>query len=96
MKTIKKEIKNLAEDQLYLKDQRKSIKIVGERKMEPWEAAMRHKVNREKLRVMYAAYGLMRGKTFNQIENFYPEENHPLNHFKREIDKIIASYSESL
>jgi len=93
MRTLKNEIKNLSDDQLYLKDQRKSKKIVGNRKLQPWEAEMLHKSNREKLRIMFAAYGLMRGKSFSQTESFYPEENHPLNQFKSQIDKIILSFT---
>ena len=40
---------------------------------------------------MYAAYGLMRGKSFSQTENKYPEEEHPLNNYKRDIDKILSN-----
>ena len=36
----------------------------------------------------------MRGKKFSQIENHYPEENHPLNQFKNQIDKLILKYNE--
>jgi len=93
MRTLKNEIKQLSEDQLYLKDQRKSKNINGTRKLQPWEAEMLHKSNREKLRIMFAAYGLMRGKSFSQTESFYPEENHPLNQFKSQIDKIILSFT---
>lgn len=96
MRTLKNEIKKLSEDQLYLKDQRKSDKIVGERKLQPWEAAMQHTVNRHKLRIMFAAYGLMRGKSFSQTENFYPEENHPLNEFKSQIDNLILQHTGAL
>jgi hypothetical protein len=90
MKTLKRKIKELSETQRYLKDQRKTDKIVGERKMQPWEATMQHWSNRETLRIMYAAYGVARGKSFSQIENHYPEEGHPLNYYKTQIDKIIA------
>ena len=96
MRTLKNEIKQLSEDQLYLKDQRKSERICGERKLQPWEAAMQHTVNRQKLRIMFAAYGLMRGKSFSQTESFYPEENHPLNQFKSQIDKLILQHTGAL
>jgi len=96
MRTLKNEIKKLSEDQLYLKDQRKSDKNVGERKLQPWEAAMQHNVNRHKLRIMFAAYGLMRGKSFSQTENFYPEENHPLNEYKSQIDNLILQHTGAL
>ena len=94
MRTLKNEIKKLAEDQLYLKDQRKTVKYVGERKLQPWEAAMHHIVNRNKLRIMYAAYGLMKGKSFSQIENHYDEANHPLKEFQSDIDKLILQHTE--
>jgi hypothetical protein len=96
MRTLKNEIKKLAEDQLYLKDQRKSDKIVGERKLQTWEAAMQHTANRHKLRIMYAAYGLMRGKSFSQTESFYPETDHPLNQFKSQIDNLILQHTGAL
>ena len=41
---------------------------------------------------MYAAFGLMRGKSFSQTENKHSEEGHPLNKHRGTIDKIIASY----
>lgn len=49
---------------------------------------------KHELRLLYAAYGLLRGKTFSQIENHYPEENHPLNRYKSEIMSIIEDYSD--
>lgn len=96
METLKQTIKNLSSDQTFLKDQRKTVKIVGERKVQPWEATMKHASNREKLRILFAAYGLMKGKTFNQIENHYPEETHPLKQYQSQIDKIILQYAETV
>lgn len=52
----------------------------------------KHHCNREDLRIMYAAYGLARGKKFSQVENHYPEENHPLNGYQRSIDRILKDY----
>lgn len=46
------------------------------------------------LRLLYAAYGLLRGKSFSQTENHYPEENHPLNKYKSEIMSIVDTYSD--
>lgn len=93
MKILKEKIKSLAEEQSFLKDQRRTAKIAGERKLEPWEAAMTHQVNRENLRIMYAAYGIAKGKKFSDVENHYPEEGHPLNVYKSQIDKIISTVS---
>jgi hypothetical protein len=89
---FKNDIKELSEQQRFLKNQRKTVKLVGERKIKSSEATWKHQANRDKLRLMYAAYGLMRGKSFSQTENKYPEENHPLNEYKLRIGKIIASY----
>ena len=94
VKELKKDLKNLSDNQRFLKNQRKTENLVGERVEEPWVATYKHQVNREKLRLMYAAYGLLRGKSFSQTENKYSEEEHPLNEFKDQIDKIIESYEK--
>lgn len=56
------------------------------------DAEEKHRSNREKLRIMYAVYGLMRGKSFSQIENHYPEDNHPLKKYQYQIDKLMKLY----
>ena len=89
---FKNDIKELSEQQRYFKNQRKTVNLQGTRTMSPSEATWKHQANREKLRLMFAAYGLMRGKSFSQIENKFPEEEHPLNEYKLRIGKIIASY----
>ena len=91
-KKLKETIKVAAEYQRFLKNQRKTKNLIGKREVPPSEATWKHLMNREKLRIMYAAYGLMRGKSFFQIENKHPEENHPLNEFKIKIDKLILEY----
>lgn len=48
---------------------------------------------KHELRLLYAAYGLLRGKSFSQTESHYPEENHPLNKYKSEIMSIVDKYS---
>jgi hypothetical protein len=89
---FKNDIKELSKQQRFFKNQRKTVKLVGERKISTSKATRKHQLNRDKLRLMYAAYGLMKGKSFSQIENKYPEEGHPLNDFKIKIGKIIANY----
>lgn len=84
------------EEQRFLKNQRKTEKLVGKRKLSPSDATYKHQCNREDLRVMYAAYGLVRGKSFNQIENHYPEDNHPLNNYQNTIDRILKRYTEKI
>jgi hypothetical protein len=89
---LKSDIKKLSEEQKFLRNQRKAVHIKGERTMEPWVAAMKHRANREKLRIMFAAYGLMRGQSFSQIEKNHSEEEHPLNKFKININVLIDHY----
>lgn len=93
---IKEDIKAKAELQKFYKNQRKTEKIVGERKMQAWEATSKHSWNRYELRTLYAAYGIARGKSFSQIENKYTEENHPLKGYQREIDKILEKYKQPI
>jgi len=89
---MKADIKKLAEEQKFLKNQMKTVHIVGERIMDAKDAWARHHYNREDLRAMYAAYGIARGKKFSQIENNHPEENHPLNNLQKKIDRISEPY----
>lgn len=90
---IKSDIKEMSELQRFYRNQRKTEKIVGERKMSAYEATYKHQVNRENLRILYAAYGLSRGKTFSQIENKYPEKDHPLNNYRKTIDRVLEKYN---
>lgn len=94
VKQIKSDIKAIAEEQKFLRNQRKTVHIVGERKISASDAEAQHRSNRERLREMYAAYGLMRGKKFSEIENHYPEEGHPLNLIKYRIDKLVEQYTK--
>lgn len=89
---FKDDIKVLAQEQKFLKNQRKDVNLVGERKISMWEAASKHQMNRKKLRLMYAAYGIIRGKKYSRIENQYDEETHPLINYQNQIDNIIKSY----
>jgi len=89
---MKEDIKAKAEEQKFLKNQRKTVHLKGERKMSANDATYKVLENSEKLRALYAAYGLARGKSFSQIENHYPEENHPLQKIQYRIDKIMESY----
>ena len=94
MENLKKLIKDLAEEQKNLKEQRKTVNFKGIRTLQPFEACYKHLKNRHKLRILYAAYGIMRGKSFSQIENSHVEENHPLKEFIYEINNIIDTYSK--
>lgn len=89
---MKADIKRLAEEQKFLKNQMKTVHIVGERKMEAWQARSKHYENRLDLRILYAAYGIAKGKKFSEIENHYPEDVHPLHKFQKTIDRILEGY----
>jgi hypothetical protein len=92
---MKADIKVKAEEQKFLVNQRKTVRIVGERKIEPSDAAYKHRQNREDLRMMYAAYGIARGKTLEQIEHRYDlHKEHPLmNPYpQRRINRILEQY----
>jgi hypothetical protein len=89
---MRADIKAKAEEQIFLKNQRKEVNIVGERKMSAKDATYKHQTNREDLRIMYAAFGLATGKTFSYVENHYPQENHPLEKYRGTIDRILGKY----
>jgi len=91
-KAFRKHIKDMAEKQRFLKNQRKTEKLQGERKMSPTDATYEHQVNREKLRVCYAALGVLKGKKYSEIENHYPDENHPLNQYERSIERVLKEF----
>ena len=94
MGTLKNEIKELAAMQTMLRDQRKTKFNKLERTIEPGTASYKHEANREQLRLMYAAYGLLRGKTLKQVETDYDENdvNHFLNKNNQYISKIVLSH----
>jgi len=89
---MKEDIKTKAEEQKFLKNQRKTVKIVGERVIPAKDATYKHQTNREDLRIMYAAYGIARGKSFSQIESQHGEEEHPLQRFQKSIDRLLEKY----
>jgi hypothetical protein len=93
VRTMKADIKKMVEEQISYRLQRKYKLPEGMvRTVSQSEAQWKHKANRQKLRLMYAAYGKARGKSFSQIENKYPEENHPLNQWPISIDELINRY----
>ena len=69
IKNFRNEIAELEKAQKELKPQRKTENFKGERTINHWDAAENVRNNKFTLRMMYAAYGLMRGKTFEQIES---------------------------
>ena len=89
---MKEDIKTKVEEQKFLKNQRKTVKIIGERVIPAKDATYKHQTNREDLRIMYAAYGLARGKSFFQTENHFPEVDHPLQKYQKSIDRLLEKY----
>lgn len=70
VKEFRQEIAKLEKEQRELKPQRKTVNGRPENAtVNPYTAAERVRNNKYDLRVMYAAYGLMRGRKFNEIEN---------------------------
>ena len=93
---IKKEIKELAENQKSLKNQRKSVHIKGERVMEPWKAAYLHNANRHQLRLLYAAYHILRGKDLTTFETQKPKDgNYPISYYSKQIEKLVEKYGKT-
>ena len=97
---MRKDIAELEKKQKNIKPQRKTVHYTGERTMEPWEATYKAQINEGKLRMYYAAYGLLRGKNFDVTENSPKREEyykyHPLCAFLSDIDKILNKYGYQL
>jgi len=91
--TIKNDIKKLAENQSNLRNQRKTIHIKGERVMESWKADYLHSENRHELRMLYAAYAVLKGKIFEEIEPKNKPDKLPLSYYKNSIDKLVEKYN---
>lgn len=83
---IREDIKVLANEQLVLKPQRKTINFSGTRTVEAGQAVQKADENKQKLRHLYVAYNVLRGK-----------ESQPFT--KREfiqslVDKYVEEYKE--
>ena len=99
IKSMREEIAALEKVQKNTKEQRKTVNFHGERTMPAWKATMLVPGQREHLRIMYAAYGLLRGKKFSQIENnSKPAYNgkHPLTLYLSAINKVLEKYGYGL
>ena len=66
---MREEIAALEKEQKNIKPQRKTVHFTGERTLSPWEAYCKVSDNKERLRILYAAYNLLRGKNFNITES---------------------------
>jgi len=102
VRRMKADIKTKVEEQKFYRNQRKTVHLIGERVITPSEAQWKHQANRHTLRLMYAAYGVARGKSFVQIEpdskwekkyiDSSYDECHPLRKYQEQIDKILEKY----
>lgn len=90
---LKAEIKELAKNQSYLKDQSKSKYNKHPREMYHHDAQRRHSLARNQLRCMYFAYGLLRGRSFEEMEKIYS----PLDVYnKATVAKLQFEYGEEV
>ena len=76
IKEFRQEIAKLEKEQKEYKPLRKTVNRVKESDVNPYTAADKVRSNKHTLRIMYAAYGLMRGKKFSEIENKAQVMNH--------------------
>lgn len=90
METLKQKIKSLAENQKYLKNQRKSINLSGTRDMPEWQACMNHFNARIDLREMHVVHALSKGRTYEQIEGSAKEPFTP--EFISKLQEKYAKY----
>jgi len=66
---MREKIAELEKNQKNIKPQRKTVHYKGERTMKPWDAWFTALNNKYDLRLMYAAYNLLRGKGFDITES---------------------------
>ena len=95
VKKLKSDIKELVEQQKFFKDQRKTVHIKGQRKMEPWEASMKHESNRIDLSIMYASLLVLRGWSIDEAAKAHISkkcEDWVFNDNKNEIQKLLDLY----
>jgi len=92
VKQLKEDIRVLAAEQKELRNQRKTVRFSGTRTMEPWEATMNHFHNRQKLRVMYAAYAILRGRELSEIDSGKFETEYDKSHFETSLEEILKKY----
>lgn len=96
IKKLKEKIAEAVEEQKIFKENRKTVNFKGERICEPWYAAMRADNLSQDLRIMYAAYGILRGRKLIEIENHIPKswENtyHPLMEYCFGINLLLKKY----
>lgn len=87
MVALKNKIKELASEQYALKNQRKTVKIQGERTMTATEARLKHAQNRWNLRHLHVVQAILKGMPIEMAEL------KPKKPFDRKlVDKLITLY----
>jgi hypothetical protein len=97
MKTlIKNDIRQLAENQKSLKNQRKTVHLKGERTIEPWKATLTHNANRHQLRLLYAAYHVLKGRDLSTFETKPSNKSNivPISIYADQINKLVEKYGK--
>ena len=94
---LKEDIKKLAEEQVFLRDQRKTVHNKLERKVEPWRATMDHYHNRRELSIMYAALLVLRGWSIDEAAKAHISkkgEDWEFENSKSKIQEVLDKYKE--
>lgn len=100
---MRKDIAELEKKQKETKPQRKTEHFKGERTMPAWVATDQARINKEQLRIYYAAYGLLRGKNFNiternakpiELDKYYEQTGRWLNYDLAGKHPLFAYLSE--
>jgi hypothetical protein len=92
MNTLKEKIKTLVEEQKVLKNQRKTVNLVGARTMDPSEAAWKHNVNRDKLRSLYNDFHLLKGKDVKWIRENVDRNCPNMSNFDSYVENLHKLY----
>jgi len=94
IKKLKETIKVASEYQRFLKNQRKTEKLVGKREMSHSEATWKHLSNRTKLSAMFVAYGVMRGKDMDeQIKAHVSKKDEwAIGNAKAQVENLLSEY----
>ena len=93
IKAMKAKIKDMANYQIVLKNQRKAVHLKGKRLISPHLASAEHVANRFKLRHYYLAYAILRGKLeVPTVEQYYTMSEGTSPIYSTMLEKILKKY----
>jgi len=92
-KELKEKIKVAASYQKFLKNQRRTERLVGKREMDVTEATWKHRDNRLELREMYAAYAELRGRDISTIDSLKFLDSYWEDRFLKKVTELVKEYS---